>query len=593
MLYWRNLRSKLMILYLGLLLLPLLGVGLYGYYYLSKSLAAQAIDYHQDRVQSLSLQMQGSFALLQDDLVYMSELHSTNALTDLSLDDDETSGSARMALRRDILIFASSHPMYRSIVVLDNRGQQVVSAETDLDTGEVLIYDPPSMTAQRINAMLDSAPGSLHMMLSADSDEATSNVIYALRFEEGVVAIELRSAWLFRLMPGSQTAETWSLRLPTGEVLHFAPDNSEVMLPDLSGDDFWQGTPAGYYDDGTDVIFFQHAPAFSLGEDVSWVLFHKIPRNLLYSDLSTYYQTFTLLAVGSFLCVIVLALFAVSRFVEPIRQLKRSVDTMRKTGHTPELPTQLPPDEVGDLTVAFYSMALELEEKRHSEHALIEKLISAQEEERKRIAYDLHDSLIQQLVGARFYLNQCRQELSDSQSGLNGSFSQGYEVLSEAVVEGRRIIEGLHPTIVDDLGLVAAIAELVDTAAEVAGWMVDSTLKPLPQEPDKATSVTLYRIAQEALHNISKHADAHTIRVALSNSDGINLKIADDGVGFDVDSPPESDGGWGIRTMHERTSLLHGKLTISSQPGQGTIVSVWIPTDTALVDGGRSNGILH
>ena len=243
------------------------------------------------------------------------------------------------------------------------------------------------------------------------------------------------------------------------------------------------------------------------------------------------------------------------------------------------LPKKLPPDEIGELSLAFYTMAIELEAKRQSERALVEKLITAQEDERKRIAYDLHDGLIQQLVGARFYINQAKSRVPTE---AVDTLSFGYDTLSSAIVEGRRIMQGLHPSILDDLGIGEALIELSRTIAKVEQWELVLDIQTLPSEPSRLTSVTLYRIAQEALNNAVKHASAQQVAVKLWADDFIYLTITDDGRGF---NQMNHHLGWGLRTMHERVSLLDGRFEIESEVGNGTTLQVIIPFRTRETEG--------
>jgi signal transduction histidine kinase len=212
-------------------------------------------------------------------------------------------------------------------------------------------------------------------------------------------------------------------------------------------------------------------------------------------------------------------------------------------------------------------MARELEGKRKIERRLIERLIRAQEEERKLLAYDLHDGLIQQLVGARFYLSNAH----------DGSIQHGCDALTEAIVEGRRIIEGLRPAALDDLGLTAALQELAQSIAAAARWELVLDLEAPHEEPSKTIAVSLYRIAQEALNNARKHAQARVVHVRLSNSDSFTLQIEDDGIGFDPDTLAGEGRGLGITTMQERAALLGGTCQIQSQPGAGTRIEARVP----------------
>ena len=161
-----------------------------------------------------------------------------------------------------------------------------------------------------------------------------------------------------------------------------------------------------------------------------------------------------------------LALVASGRILKPLLNLERQTAAFGLGGPAPTLPARISPDEIGTLTRTFVQMSRELEHQRQQEHRLIEKLIDAQEEERKLVAYDLHDGLIQQLVGARLYLNTVYEQCADSdQSGCDDA-RRGCDTLTEAIIEGRRIVEGLRPAVLDDLGLTVAIEEVAQTSAQ-------------------------------------------------------------------------------------------------------------------------------
>jgi signal transduction histidine kinase len=476
--------------------------------------------------------------------------------------------------------FVITHPLYQDLAFYNVIGERTIGIEAT-PTGTVIQKSGTSDSFKSFVADVLNAPiQTTHLIVNSEADRTTDKITFALRSPDGVIMISLWSEWVFQPGAEKSISETWSLRLPIQVILHFTPPGQDILSPAINKYDDWLRNSRGYYIDGDNHVFYQNISIPTSQDRYTVTLFHTVPTQRLSADLSLYYKTFASLAVGVLLCVIALALFSIGRFVEPLRQLKQSVDDIRKTHRTPALPKQLPPDEIGELSLAFYTMAIELEAKRQSERALVEKLITAQEEERARIAYDLHDGLIQQLVGARFYLNQCKIIFSDVITNPSLEiFTQGYDSLSSAIVEGRRIMQGLHPSILDDLGLIEALGELSHMSAKRGHWHNDIDLEKLDIEPDKAVSVTLYRIVQEALNNIIQHAKATHITLKLWQDNGIYLVGRDDGQGFNPEQPPESDSGWGLRTMKERVNLLYGTIEITSQLGEGTTITIWIPEE--------------
>lgn len=207
----------------------------------------------------------------------------------------------------------------------------------------------------------------------------------------------------------------------------------------------------------------------------------------------------TAVILGAVMLALALSLIASDRILKPLLDLGRQAAAFGHGGAAPTLPPRLPQDEIGALTRTFCEMAQELERKRSQEHRLIEKLIDAQEEERKLVAFDLHDGLIQQLVGARYYLTNCREQWD---VGGRENLKLGCDTLTEAIVEGQRIVEGLRPAVLDDLGLTAAMKEVVQSTTRGAGLELTLDIQSIPIGASKTVGVTVFRIAQEALNNI-------------------------------------------------------------------------------------------
>ncbi|MBK8027090.1 MAG: hypothetical protein IPK19_38315 [Chloroflexi bacterium] len=314
--------------------------------------------------------------------------------------------------------------------------------------------------------------------------------------------------------------------------------------------------------------------------DRYWVLFRRTPTTVLYADLNNFYRMAIILVVASAAVAIWMAVNTGQWLVTPLHRLQTMAIQFGRTGTMTAVTQHQPDDEVGALTRTFIDLAHELENKRRREHRLLESLINAQEEERKLLAYDLHDGLIQQMVGARFYLTNCRDACPIPETP-RGSIQRGCDALSQAIVEGRRIIEGLRPAVLDDLGLRSAIEETAQTNATAAGWELELNLHNLPAEPEKTVAVTLFRIAQEAFNNIRKHANARHVQVSLHNGDGITMTIRDDGSGFDLESISREGRGVGITAMQERAALLQGDCKITSRRGAGTVIEVHIPWEAS------------
>ena len=216
---------------------------------------------------------------------------------------------------------------------------------------------------------------------------------------------------------------------------------------------------------------------------------------------------------------------------------------------------------------------------------LMKSLISAEDEERRRIARELHDetgqSLTALLVGLRAIEDQAVT------LDVRASAQRLRSVAAQTMDNVGRLARGLHPSVLDDMGLAAAARRYVgDYARTFKGVTVDLQLDDLPagRLPPLAQT-TLYRILQEALTNVARHARAGRVEVELALQEAIlELVVRDDGVGFDAGAALKEASGLGLHGMRERVALLDGSVEIESQLRQGTTVRVRIPTGERAAD---------
>jgi PAS domain S-box-containing protein len=212
--------------------------------------------------------------------------------------------------------------------------------------------------------------------------------------------------------------------------------------------------------------------------------------------------------------------------------------------------------------------------------ALVRKLMGAQEEERRRVAREVHDGLVQTAIASHLRLQTFAKDHSPPTTAGKEALDRALELADHTVVEARRVIEGLRPAALDDFGLSAAVRLLVEEL-RTEGWRVayEDALgeQRLPTELETA----LYRIIQEALANVRKHAETTEARVALGSTGGnVRLEVKDFGRGFDPETvPPAGSPGerMGLTGMRERIALLHGHFEIRSGAGEGTTVLAEAP----------------
>ena len=210
--------------------------------------------------------------------------------------------------------------------------------------------------------------------------------------------------------------------------------------------------------------------------------------------------------------------------------------------------------------------------------ALPRYISQAQETERRRVARELHDGVNQLLVAARFRLREA-QRIADGKSDavLLQHVTRAAHALGLAVTEVRRISHGLRPRQLDDMGLIAALASLFTDFQERTGLRVHYRSAPGAANLPTEVAESLYRIAQEALTNIERHAQARHVRVRLQRtSRQVTLTLADDGRGMLL-SDTESAAGFGLLHMRERAEAAGGSLLISTRHGLGTELRAEIP----------------
>jgi signal transduction histidine kinase len=229
----------------------------------------------------------------------------------------------------------------------------------------------------------------------------------------------------------------------------------------------------------------------------------------------------------------------------------------------------------------------ELAERERALQDLVGKLLRAQEEERRRVAYEVHDSLAQVAVAAHQHLQAfARRHSPDAERGRR-DLERILELVRGTVSDARRIIANLRPTTLDDLGLAATISLEVERLRE-EGYRVDYTddMDDIGEERlPGAVEIAFFRVAQEALTNIRKHSRTRRVRIKLRReAEEVRLEIEDDGRGFDPATASLGSGPGervGLAGMRERIGALGGALEVRSSRGAGTFVAASVPLTRA------------
>ncbi|HEY7387037.1 MAG TPA: CheR family methyltransferase [Bryobacteraceae bacterium] len=221
------------------------------------------------------------------------------------------------------------------------------------------------------------------------------------------------------------------------------------------------------------------------------------------------------------------------------------------------------------------STARELGRTREELRMLAGSLFTSQEDERRRVARELHDDISQKLAALEIDTQQIEKQLAQGSGGAAEEIEKvraGIAALSEDV---RNLSHALHPAVLEDLGVASGIRSLVEDFQERENMIVNFTAQDVPGNLPGAIAIGLYRITQEALRNVSKHAGRTHVKVLLKGSAAsLRLQVADSGHGFDPRAPRS---GLGLISMEERARLMQGTFTVESQPGEGSRITVDVP----------------
>jgi signal transduction histidine kinase len=282
-----------------------------------------------------------------------------------------------------------------------------------------------------------------------------------------------------------------------------------------------------------------------------------------------------------------------------ILQRRRDVESLRQAHAELEVRVR---DRTAELAKVNQALVAEITERMETEHSLrvseaalsnnrlalqrseedlrglTARLLTAQEEERRRISRDLHDDINQRLAMIVVELETLEHALPPGSNTIGVRLRSLQDNASELCEDLRHLAYQFHPSVLDDLGLTVALRRLVDDVAARTGlkgsFRSDAGKGSIPQP----AATCLYRIAQEGLSNVAKHAGATGFEVELKRDDGVvTLSITDDGAGFDPAERKTDRATLGLVSMKERAHLVHGGLEVQSQLGRGTSVRARIP----------------
>lgn len=272
----------------------------------------------------------------------------------------------------------------------------------------------------------------------------------------------------------------------------------------------------------------------------------------------------------------------------PLDALQGTLDRVRRGDFSARVPEVEGDPDIEQVVSTANLMLDRLEEHRQ---AVAAQILRALEEERKRIARELHDETSQSLTSILVNLETMEKQMTDLPDEIAARLRLTKEIAQRTLDETRRLMYDLRPSVLDDLGLVPALRWFITQRVQPYGLQVDFQVSGLEQRLPEELETALFRIMQEAITNVVKHAKARQIRVAMVREPGqITGEVKDDGAGFNpvhIVGRTEKERGLGLFGMQERAGLVGGTVQIESTPGRGTRVTVTVPDRV----GGRTAGV--
>jgi signal transduction histidine kinase len=504
------------------------------------------------------------------------------------------SGNTRSCKRLLDELFAS-YPRYANLGVLTTNGEPLVTA---------LPLSEPVNQANRgfFRRALDTHAFSVGDFPGADTNERPTlsfgyPVVNKDRRPRGVVFAALDLHW-FNHQGSELPAQlpqpaTWMEIDRNGVILMRFPEPEKwigrrVTDPALRAGVFSrnEGILEAKDPQGVEQVYAFRALASQLAPN-GVITILSIPKQALFAQADqTLHRNLSMLGIAA---LVGLALgWVASRFLilQPVKTLVTSSERLARGDLTARTGLRHGNDELGRLTLAFDKMAEALEQREkerqratHKLHVLSNRLVEVQESERRHIARELHDEIGQTLTCAEMNLQAALRSPGDNQTERR--LEQSIEAVERVLEQVQDLSLSLRPSMLDDLGLEPALRWYTERQAELAGLEAKFHAEPLANRIDPIIETGCFRVAQEALTNVLRHARARAINVDLRpQGQHLHLSVRDDGVGFDVPASrldAVRGTSLGLLSMEERATLAGGGIEYRSARGRGTEVHAWFP----------------
>jgi two-component system sensor histidine kinase UhpB len=446
-----------------------------------------------------------------------------------------------------------------------------------------------------------STPQDIRLASSSDLDPVISSLFVDPTSKQTLVIISAYSPSLNVIVAGAFSPEalavqTLSASYPANsQVTIYLVDSSRQVLfvsgtaetQSLSADhpgvaEALQGESGTRY---VQVDNSEHVIAYSPIALTGWALITEEDWQAVVSPSLQATQMAPLVLVPAFILALIALWFGVRRIVQPLQQLESKAAALAWGDFETIRESVGGISEVQHLQNELMEMARKLQSAQEGLHDYIGAITSAQEEERARLARELHDDTIQAVIALKQRVQLAQKSVKDQ----NAHKSLGeLETLAEQTIENlRRLTRALRPIYLEDLGLVTALEMLANETSQANRLHVDFHCSGKERRLPREVELALYRIAQEALNNVVRHAKAKhaDLQIAFDQRSGamdkeIKLEVVDDGIGFSVPKSPTDfapSGHFGLLGIRERADLIGAKLEVESEEVHGTRVTVHLP----------------
>lgn len=320
----------------------------------------------------------------------------------------------------------------------------------------------------------------------------------------------------------------------------------------------------------------KHVVAYSPIETAGWALITEEEWEMVISPSLQLTQMAPLVMVPAFILALIAIWFGAKQIVQPLQKLESKAAALAWGDFEAIKESVGGISEVQHLQMELTEMSRKVQAAQEGLHDYIGAITSAQEEERARLARELHDDTIQAVIALKQRVQLAQRSVKDQ----NGKQSlKELENLAEQTIENlRRLTRALRPIYLEDLGLVTALEMLAREISQVNSLIVDFQKTGNERRLSREVELSLYRIAQEALNNVAKHSGATRADLSIRYSDSeITLMISDNGHGFVAPASPTEfapNGHFGLLGIHERADLIGARLGIESTQGQGTRIEI-------------------